>query len=93
MNGCLHGTLTHMSQKMVIEAKLTEMEKIHKDEGVSRCHKGIHGKGERGEDDQHQVGSLQTKGQKNIQLPRHVLWHASSTLETNVVRCLQEHQV
>ena len=54
MNGCPHCTLRLiLSPKMVIEAKRKEMERIQQDEGVSCCHKGVHGKGRRGEDDQH----------------------------------------
>ena len=36
-NGCPE---THMSQKMVIEAKRKEIGKIRQDEGESCCHKG-----------------------------------------------------
>ena len=45
---------THTSQKMGIQAKRKEMERFKR--MVYSCHKGIHGKGRRGEDDQHQVG-------------------------------------
>ena len=36
---------THMSQKMVIEAKRKEKGNIQKDESASCCHQGIDGKG------------------------------------------------
>ena len=45
---------THMSQNGN-SSETPGNGKIQKD-GASCCHKGIHGKGRRGEDDQHQVG-------------------------------------
>ena len=36
---------------------------------------------------------ITNEGTEEHPIPRRVLWHASSTLETNVVSCLQEHQV
>ena len=57
---------THMSQKMVLEAKCKDG-KIQEDEGASCCHKRIHEKGRRRENDQHQMGHHKHKEQKSIQ--------------------------
>ena len=82
---------THMSQKMVIEAKRKEVERFTQDEGVSCCHKGIHGEGRRGEDDQHQVGHHKQMYRRTPSCQSTSCGTPSSTLETNVVSCLQEH--
>ena len=83
---------THVSQKVVIEAKRKEMERFKR---MKVCRVVTRESMVRDEDGK--MISIKwvitKKVQKNTQLPRRVLWHASSTLETNVVSCLQEHQV
>ena len=88
MNGCPHGTLRLiLSPKMVIEAKRKEMERFNRMKVYRVVTRVSMERVEEGK----MISTLQTKAQKNIQLPRRVLWHASSTLETNVASRLQEH--
>ena len=80
---------THVSQKMVIEAKRKEMERFNRLKVNLVVTRESMERGEEGK--MISIKWVVTKIQKNTQLPKHVLWHASSTLETNVVSCLQEH--
>ena len=83
---------TRMSQTMVIEAKRKEMDRFNR----MKVYRAVARESMERDEDRKIISIKwvsQTKEQKNIPLARHVWWHASSTLETSVVSCLQEHQV
>ena len=81
-----------MSQKMVIEAKRKEMERFKR----MKVYRVVTRESMERDEEVKMVSikwSSRTEERNNIPLPRLVWQHASSTPETSVVSCLQEHQV
>ena len=80
-----------MSQKMVIEAKRKKMERFRK----KKIYRVVTGESmERDEEDKMiSIKWVVTNKETEEHPIARALWHVSSTLETNVVRCLQERQV
>ena len=82
---------TLMSQKMVIEAKRQETErfkrmKVYRVVTRESMERDVEGK-------MISIKSVIANKGTEEHLPGLVCWHASSTPETSVVSCLQEHQV